>query len=349
MTGSDKRTALSVAVVGAGYFSQFHYEAWHRLPGAEVRALAEPHEAEARATAARFGVPAVYDSLDALLAEHVPDIVDIVTPPATHLALVAAACRRAPLVVCQKPLAPSLEEAREIVDLARAAGCTLAVHENFRFQPWYREAKAFLEAGRLGRPHAISFRLRPGDGQGPDAYLSRQPYFQTMARFLIFETAIHFVDTFRYLLGEVTAVTARLRRLNPAIAGEDAGYVIFEFDGGAAGLFDGNRLNDHQADDCRLTMGEMHLEGARGVLRLDGRGRLWFKPHGAAEAEHVYAWDDQGFAGDCVYRLNRHLAEHLRDGAALETAGAAYLRNMEIVEAIYRAHETGRRVVMDPA
>ena len=340
---SDPR---SVAVVGAGYFSQFHYEAWQRIPETRLCALAEPDAARACDVAKRFSVPKVCDTLDALLAEAAPDIVDIVTPPETHRALVAAASRRAALVVCQKPLAPSLEEAREIVRIAQDAGCSLVVHENFRFQPWYRAAKVLLEAGRLGRPHAVSFRLRPGDGQGPDAYLARQPYFQRMPRFLIFETAIHFIDTFRFLLGEVGAVTARLRRMNPAIAGEDAGYVIFEFENGAGGLFDGNRLNDHAAEDCRLTMGEMHLEGSAGVLRLDGAGRLWLKAHGGAEAEHAYAWDRRGFGGDCVHRLNRHVVDHLTRGTPLENTGAGYLRNMEIVEAVYRSHETGRRVAL---
>ena len=341
---SEGAPPLRVAVVGAGYFSQFHYEAWGRIPEVRVSALAEPDGAAARATATRFGVPALYESLDALLAETAPDILDIVTPPDTHEALVAAACRRAGLIVCQKPLAPRLEEARTIVEIAREAGCPLVVHENFRFQPWFREAKALLAAGRLGRPHAVAFRLRPGDGQGPEAYLERQPYFQTMPRFLIHETAVHFVDVFRYLLGEIGAVTARLRRVNPVIAGEDAGYVIFEFAGGETGLFDGNRLNDHEADNCRRTMGEMHLEGAAGVLRLDGQGRLWLKPHDGPEAEHAYAWEERGFAGDCVHGLNRHLVAHLRHGTALENTGEAYLRNMEIVEAIYRSHETGRRI-----
>lgn len=343
---NTRQDALKVAVVGAGYFSQFHYDAWRRLPGVDLTALADSNAEAARATAERFAVPQTFESLDALLLEVEPDILDIVTPPQTHRALVAAACRRARLVVCQKPLAPSLEEARAILRLAAEADCPLAVHENFRFQPWFREAKAILESGRLGTPHAVAFRLRPGDGQGPEAYLARQPYFQTMPRFLIHETGVHFVDVFRYLLGEVVAVTARLRRMNPAIAGEDAGYVIFEFASGAGGVFDGNRLNDHEADNCRRTMGEMHLEGSRGVLRLDGMGRLWFKPHGAAEAEHKYAWSDTGFAGDCVYRLNQHLVAHMTQGAALENDGVAYLRNVEIVEAIYRSHETGRRVVL---
>ncbi len=103
------------------------------------------------------------------------------------------------------------------------------MHENFRWQPWYREAKRLIDSGTLGTLHSIAFRLRPGDGQGLDAYLDRQPYFQRMPRFLVFETAIHWIDTFRFLLGEVEAVAARLRRINPAIDGEDAGYIIFEF------------------------------------------------------------------------------------------------------------------------
>ncbi len=335
---------LRVAIVGAGYFSQFQYEAWRRCPEVELVGLAERDPGRGQAMAERFDVPAVCPSIEALLEETQPDLVDIVTPPETHEAMVAAAAARAVPMVCQKPLAPSLAEARALVEMAEAADVPLIVHENFRFQPWYRHAKAVLEAGRLGTPHGIAFRLRPGDGQGPEAYLNRQPYFQKMARFLIHETGIHFIDTFRYLLGEVTAVTARLRRLNPAIAGEDAGQVIFEFESGATGLFDGNRLNDHDAEDCRLTMGEMHLEGSSGVLRLDGEGRLWFKPHGGPERPEPYDWEKRGFAGDSVYLLTKHILSHLTEGTPLANSGRDYLRNVEIEEAIYRSSETGQRI-----
>ena len=54
----------------------------------------------------------------------------------------------------------------------------------------------------------LTFRLRTGDGQGPDAYLSRQPYFQKMEHFLVHETAVHWIDTFRFLLGDINAVYA---------------------------------------------------------------------------------------------------------------------------------------------
>ncbi len=335
---------LRIAVAGSGYFSRFHYDAWSRIAEARVVALASPDRESAAAQAEAFGVPKTYDEVGEMLERERPDLLDIVTPPGTHLALVRAAAERDIATICQKPLAPSLAEAEDLVAAAENAGITLVVHENFRFMPWFRHARSLIEAGRLGTLHGVQFRLRPGDGQGPEAYLARQPYFQTMERFLIHETGIHFIDVFRFLLGEVTAVTARLRRINPAIIGEDAGYVIFEFESGTTGLFDANRLNDHVAEDCRLTMGEMHLEGAAGVLRLDGLGRLWWKPHGGAEAEEPYAWQERGFAGDCVHSLQQHVVDHLLHGVPLANTGRDYLVNLRIEDAIYRSHGTGRRI-----
>jgi predicted dehydrogenase len=335
---------LRIATVGAGYFSQFHYDGWSRIAGVHLEALCALDRAEAEVAAKHYGVPRAFGEIEAMLDEVRPDLLDIITPPATHLALVRAAARRGIGVICQKPLAPTLAEAEELVRVAEDADILLVVHENFRFMPWFRQARELIDQGRLGPLHSVHFRLRPGDGQGSEAYLGRQPYFQKMERFLIHETGIHFIDSFRYLMGEVSAVTARLRRINPAIAGEDTGYVVFEFASGATGLFDGNRLNDHVAQDYRLTMGEMHLEGERGVLRLDGSGRLWWKPQGGAEAQEPYDWTARGFAGDCVHALQNHVVRHLRDGAPLMNRGRDYLANMTIEEAIYQSHDQGRRI-----
>ncbi len=165
-----------------------------------------------------------------------------------------------------------------------------------------------------------------------------------MERFLVHETAIHFIDTFRYLLGDIVGVVAQLRRLNPHIKGEDSGLIIFDFAGGQTGLFDGNRLNDHAADNTRRTMGEMWLEGSAGVMRLDGMGRLWWKPHNGIETEHKYTWKDDGFAGDSVYAFQAHVLNYLQHGRRLENTGREYLRNLEIEEAVYRSSAIGRYV-----
>jgi predicted dehydrogenase len=333
---------LEVAIVGCGFFSREHQAAWARVPRARVIAFVDADERKAGEAAAAVPGAAAYPDLDALFAARRPGLVDIVTPPATHRALVARAAREKPVVVCQKPLAPTLAEAEALVGDAEAAGAELIVHENFRFMPWFIEAKRVIDAGLLGTPLGVSFRLRPGDGQGPQAYLNRQPYFQKMERFLIHETAIHLVDVFRFLLGEVTGVFARLKKLNPVIAGEDAGVVVFDFASGATGVFDGNRLVDHPSDNARMTMGIMYLEGTSGVLRLDGYGRLFLKPHGKDEREHPYAWEKKGYGGDCVLRQIEHIVAHVLDGAPIVNTGRDYLRNFAIEEAIYRSNAERR-------
>ena len=336
---------LRVAVAGAGYFTQFQLDGWKRMPGVELAAICNRDHAKARALADRFKIPRVYGDVAEMIEREKPGLLDIVTPPVTHREYVGEAARRGIAVICQKPFGRGYAEALEIESVARAAGITLAVHENFRFMPHFREARRLIDAGRLGALHSIAFRLRPGDGQGPRAYLERQPYFQGMERFLVFETAIHLIDTFRYLMGEVTAVTARLRKVNPVIAGEDAGYIVFEFEGGATGLFDGNRLNDHVAQNPRRTMGECWLEGAAGVLRLDGEARLWWKPHQQPEIEHRYdRGRDDTFGGGACDALQAHVVNHLLRKTPLENSGGDYLANMKLLEAVYASHAGGRRI-----
>lgn len=336
---------LKVAGVGAGYFSQFQYDGWRAIAEVDTVAIVNRDASRARAMAARFDIPRAYADLDEMLDTEQPDLLDIITSPATYPAYIAAAARRRIPVICQKPFGRGYREATELTELAARAGITLVIHENFRWQPWYREARRLIEAGQLGSLHAVAFRLRPGDGQGPTAYLDRQPYFQRMPRLLVYETAIHWIDTFRFLMGEVKAVYARLRRINPVIAGEDAGYIVFEFASGAGGLFDGNRLNDHVARNPRRTMGEMWLEGSAGVLRLDGEGRLWWKPHHGEEMEHAYdAGPIDGFGGGACEWLQRHVVAHLLHGAPLENTAHDYLANLKVQEAVYHSHEQGRRI-----
>ncbi len=339
---------LRVAAVGAGYFSQFQYRGWQNLEDAECVALANRDEAKGRQMADRYAVRQVFGQLERMLDTVQPDLVDIITPPSTHRAFVAETVRRGIPTICQKPFGQTYNEAVEMTEMAEAAGVPLIIHENFRWEPWYREAKRLIEAGRFGALHSVAFRLRPGDGQGPDAYLNRQPYFQKMARFLVYETAIHWIDTFRFLMGEVRSVYAHLRRVNPAIAGEDAGYIVFEFASGATGLFDGNRLNDHVAADPRRTMGEMWLEGEDGVLRLDGDARLWWKPHQRDEAQHQFdRGPDDTFGGGACEWLQQHVVRHFVEGTPLENTAREYLANLRVQEAIYRSAAEHRRIDMD--
>lgn len=340
---------IRVAGIGAGYFSQFHYDAWARIPEAEVVGIADKNREAAEQRRQEAGLEArIFDDAEKMLAELQPELVDIATPPQTHEALIAAAFEAgAECVICQKPFCAELSAAERAAALADRYGRKLVVHENFRFQPWWRAIKRALDEQRCGKLRQVSFRLRPGDGQGPRAYLDRQPYFQAMPRFLVHETGVHWVDVFCYLLGAPQAVFADLRQLNPAIAGEDAGFFLFYYGDQTRALFDGNRLLDHEAENRRRTMGEALIEGDAAVLRLDGDGRVEIREHGQNRWSAV-AFDapETGFGGDCVHALQSHVVAALKGHAPLENQAADYLTVMRIEEAIYRSSETGARIAL---
>jgi D-apiose dehydrogenase len=346
----DRSSPARVAVVGAGYFSQFHQRGWAAEPSAKLVAICDSNEQASRSAAKHFAGCQSFTNAEQMLAAVDIDVIDIVTPPATHAALIGLSVEKGKHVICQKPFASNYADALALTELAASKRVDLLIHENFRFMPWFRQSKRIIESGQLGQLHNVSFRLRPGDGQGADAYLSRQPYFQSMRRFLVVETAIHFIDTFRYLMGEVVAVYARLRRVNPLIAGEDAGIMVFEFANGSTGILDANRCNDHTASNPRRTMGEMWLEGAARSLRLDGEARLWLKPHHGPEMEHAYALpsaNDADFGGGACGALQSHALSYFSRTAAAENRAEDYLINLRIQEALYASHESGRRIVME--
>ena len=91
-----------------------------------------------------------------------------------------------------------------------------------------RQAEGMI--GEFTHIHALT---RTGDGWGDRAYLDRQPFFRFHPRLSIYETGIHFIDTLRYLLSEVSHVRAHIKRLNPVIRGEDAAQLFLAFESGA--------------------------------------------------------------------------------------------------------------------
>ncbi|QIE56864.1 Gfo/Idh/MocA family oxidoreductase [Pikeienuella piscinae] len=332
---------MRVALVGAGYFGRFHADAWARIEGAELVAVVDSDST----TAEGLGAPVFADAVEMARAL-TPDIIDIAVPPAAHLGLIEALAPLCARLICQKPFCRDLAEAERATAVAARGGARLIIHENIRNQPWYAEAARLIRDGAIGDPWSLSFRLRPGDGRGAEAYLARQPYFQKMERFLVHETAIHWIDLFRAIFGEPEGVYADLRRLNPAIRGEDAGIVILDWPDGRRALFDGNRLADHAATDRRRTMGEFLAEGDSGALRIDGEGRIFLrKIEENAEREHRFDWRDRNFGGDCVYISCMNYLDSFRTGAPNPTEAAAYLANLRIEQAIYESAAEGRRVV----
>lgn len=333
-------TKLKGVCIGAGYFSHFQYEAWDRIPEIEITAMCNTNIERARTILSDYKIKNHYQDYKEMILTEKPDFVDIITPPDTHFEICKFAADNGVDIICQKPLTPTFEEAQKIVKYAESKGVKFVVHENFRFQPWHREIKKIIENNTIGKLFTLNFRSRMGDGWGQDAYLSRQPYFRDYERLLIYETGVHFIDTFRYHAGEVKRVYAMLRKLNPVIKGEDAGWMILEFEGGINSQWDANRYNENNLPNPRYTFGEYLIEGSKGSIRLYSDGKITLQLLGEEEKQHNYQHENINFAGDCCYIFQRNFVDCLKSGKEFETSGANYLETLKVQEAVYKSYKT---------
>ena len=335
------RTPVRGAIIGAGYFSRFQYEAWTRIPEVHIVAASNRTVSKVEGLCSEFGIPRSYTDWKAMVDTERPDFVDIITPPETHLEICKYLAERNIHMICQKPLAPTYQDSVKIADIARGTEARFMVHENFRWQPWYRKIKELLENRTLGRLFSLHFLARMGDGWGQDAYLDRQPYFRDYPRLLVFETAVHWLDTFRYLGGEIESIYAKLNKRNPVIAGEDSGLIVCNFKNGATATLDANRYNEALTDDSRFTFGSLRIDGSKGHLEMDLDGEMLFKPLGEPPKKIEYPHPKVNFASDCCFHLQKHFVEQLLNGQAFESEADDYLKTLQLVEACYDSHQSG--------
>lgn len=340
------KAKLKGVAIGAGYFSKFQYEAWTRIPEVEITALCNSNLERAKSIMEPYGVKNHYTDYKDMILKENPDFVDIITPPETHFEMCKFAADNGVHIICQKPLAPTIEESQKIVDYVSKKNVRFVVHENFRFQPWHREIKKIINQGDIGDLFSLNFRSRMGDGWGEDAYLSRQPYFRDYKKLLIYETGVHFIDTFRYHAGEVKSVYAILKRLNPVIKGEDSGLVILNFENNSHAIWDANRYNENNFKKKRYTFGEYLIDGSKGSIRLYSDGQITVQKLGETEKDHSYIHNDVSFAGDCCYIFQRDFIDKLISGDSFETNGNNYLKTLQTQEAVYKSAEINKPVFL---
>ena len=318
-------------IIGCGFFAQFQIEAWRRMPDVELVCACDLDIAKARQAASR-----AYTSAEEMLANEEVDFVDIATRPDSHLELVKMAAERGIAAICQKPAATTWQDAVAIVEAAERAGVPFMFHENWRWQPWFREVSRRISAGDIGEPIAYGFRTRKRDGFGADAYPA-QPYFRQMPRLLIYETLVHQIDTAMFLFGGIRTIYAHARRVNPLIRGEDRVVLVLAHDTSVDGYVDGHRFADLVPESPLI--GDASFEGAEGTLHVAATGDVLLNG--------VCVWRNEittGYRGDSVLATQQHFIECLRTNRPMESGGRAYLKTVACVEAAYLSLQRGARV-----
>jgi predicted dehydrogenase len=146
---SAARRAFRVALVGCGRISHVHSGYLKQLPQVELVGACDTSRESREAFASRWQVP-TYAAVDELLGAAQPDVVHVVTPPATHAPLAIELLGAGVHVLVEKPMALSVAEADAMIAAARDAGRHVTADHNRWFDPVVRDARALLDAGRLG-------------------------------------------------------------------------------------------------------------------------------------------------------------------------------------------------------
>ncbi|HWK51103.1 MAG TPA: Gfo/Idh/MocA family oxidoreductase [Steroidobacter sp.] len=311
--------------------SRHHLLGWQALRGtARVVAIADPVQAHAHARASEFGIDAVFADARTMLESVALDAVDIVSPRETHVELVRLAAARGLAVLCQKPLAPTLAEATDLVG-SLGAGTRLMVHENWRFRPYYRQIAQWLRADVIGNPRTVqmtmlSSALVPNDA-GRLPALERQPFMATEPRMLVNELLIHHLDVLRFLLGPLEVVSATLRRYCANIVGEDSALIHLQSAGGALVTLLGSMA---AAGYSSSTVDRFDISAERGSIRLSDYALT--RTGTIPETMHYDPAESYQAAYD---RTIAHFVEALATGAPFETDPRDNLQTLRLVEDVY--------------
>jgi predicted dehydrogenase len=217
---------MRVGIVGAGGMGRVHTTAWQTTP-AQVVGYRDIRPERAENYAERYGGRA-YDSLDALLAD--VDVISCTTPTDVHYEIVMAAARAVKHVICEKPLARTLAQGREMVAACRAAGVKLLVGQVVRFFPEYDRAKRAIDGGMIGKPAVLRFSRCVSQPR-----LSVDNWFVDFNRSggLILDLMVHDFDQARWMAGEVTRVYAKALSVTRPEAGVDHALAILTHASGA--------------------------------------------------------------------------------------------------------------------
>jgi len=324
---------LRGVVIGAGFFARIQMADWRRLTDrCQIVAVCDADLSRAQACAQEFGIPRAYSNAATMLDAEKPDFADIVTRPDTHLPLSQLAFARGIHVLCQKPFAPTLAEAQQMVEGAATASVRLMVNENWRWQAWYREIKRRLEVGEIGAVKNVVWMHSNSDGLLDPPY-PNQPYFAQYPRLLIYETLVHFLDTACYLFGRPESLRAYTKRINPRIAGEDSAQIRLFWPNGRRCWITATRCGE--VFENNVAMARLRIDGELGTLSMLGDGSLW---SGSGELKRIdWATPTDGYKGDSAYATQKHFVDCLNSGAEFETSGREYLFVARMVEASYES------------
>lgn len=206
---------IKVGVAGLGFIGPAHIEALRRIPGIEVIVVSENSIEIAKEKAALLGIEKYHGNFNDLLKEDI-DCVHICTPNNLHYEMAKTALEAGKHVVCEKPLATTVEEGKKLLELAKNKGLIHAVHFNIRYYPLVRQMKVMREKGELGEVYSIiGSYLQDWLFYETDYNWRLEPELSGKSK-AIADIGSHLMDLLEYISGlKITEVMADFNTIHP--------------------------------------------------------------------------------------------------------------------------------------
>ena len=325
------RGPIGLCVVGCGRFAGFHARAARRLRPRAALSFASRDASRAESYRRRFGGVAAFGSYEAAAGDRAVHGLIVCTPHHLHLEHVRLAARHGKAVLLEKPIARTLDEADELLGVAREAGILLMVGENFHFMPAFEAARQLLAAGAVGRVRQLLVTAR--GYRRPTGWRRRR---DENGGGLLVDGGVHWVHLLRDWGGPLTEVSALAPPpLFPEVEGEDTAFLLARFESGAIGLL-ANSLAAPRLPRWQRSW----VTGDAGSLGVDSFGRsLWVRA-GWGSRIRVFVRDRRGLTA----QLSEFVAA-FREDRPPRLLPASAREDLAVVLAAYRSIETGGRPV----
>lgn len=279
---SDK---IRIGIIGTSWFADFFYlPILKNHPNAVLSTICGRNQARGQELASKYGIAKYYPDYQQMIAAGDLDAVIVYTPEDLHYPVTMAALAAGLHVICEKPLALSAAQAREMYEKAEAMRVKHMVSFTNRGIPYFRYFKQLLEEAYLGTPYHAHFEWLPG--WNPDAPKYAWYFDPERAHGTVSELGGHIFDLARWYLGEVSRVSATLGSYvkRPGTDGgemraeNDAAFVLLEFASGVRATVHLSLIN-RAAEGLQHTGEVVLMHGQEGTLEL--HGNAWAEaPHG---------------------------------------------------------------------
>lgn len=316
----------------------------------QLIAVMDVNEERARATQERYSVPRFYTNLDDLLDDKNIDAIMVLTPPHHHLRPAVAAAKAGKHVYCEKPMAPTIEQADGMISACKENGVKLMIAFMKRFNPSFRQVKDLIEEKRLGQVFELRARWDNARVGGPSGEAYRLT-LESGGGFLQ-EDGSHPIDICRWWLGDVCEVSAHVMIVAPEHhPTEDVACVVMRHKSGALSTLHTTMLTHATGEE------NYEVFGTHGTLVM----RWPFHSTPALEPAFIHLYENSNTRTDLTpgrpwnpmhkvrenwqYLLElEHFCECVINDEEPYTTGADGRAVVEIINAAYLSSHTGEKV-----